>query len=287
MVDCINIKREIGKGIKNALKNLINENVTLITEKWSISDKVDEYYDIVINDITKDIINSDVEKIDDGILFYTNKIENYNLLGEYVTLEYFIYNCSSTSICKFIYEKADKVNGYDEKEKVLNITLYQVNGIWFDEYCERNLVHELEHILQIHYGFTKNANYKQLVNSAYEFANYVIANQQNYSRIEIIIAKLVYYSNSHEQDAFIQEYARELKHNFSLKITHKAEIHKILEQYTNYCIYFLNNKDAPNVRNVIKQYKLFGYNSSNFEKMATKQLNRLKRKINNVEKNFR
>ena len=46
----------------------------------------------------------------------------------------------------------------------------------------------------------------------------------------------------------------------------------------------MENKD---VLNAIKLYKIYGYNLSNIKMMCTKQLNRFKRKMNNIEKNFK
>ena len=46
----------------------------------------------------------------------------------------------------------------------------------------------------------------------------------------------------------------------------------------------VENKD---VLNAIKLYKIYGYNLSNIKMMCTKQLNRFKRKMNNIEKNFK
>ena len=277
---------DVAKYIKKTVKSLINENIKLINEKWSISEEVDELFEKLINDIQKDVLNANIEKIDDGLLFYSNEITNYIILNRNIKINYYIYNCASDTICDFIYNEAEKLNGFQEDENILNITLYMVKGVWRNDYNERNIIHELEHILQINYGFTKNKNYKKLMDNAYNYANFVLRNQQQYSRIELIVAWLVYYSNSHEQDAFIQEYARELKRNLSILYTKKSETHKILRKYEEYCEYFENYKDTPYIINSVKQYKLFGYNFSNFEKMITKQLMRFKRKMKNVEKNF-
>ena len=45
----------------------------------------------------------------------------------------------------------------------------------------------------------------------------------------------------------------------------------------------MENKD---ILNAIKLYKIYGYNISSIKMMCTKQLNRFKRKMNNIEKNF-
>ena len=63
---------EIRKHLKKEIQRMLIENTTLITEKWSICDKVDEYYDKVLEDIRLDIPNSQIEKIDNGLYFITN-----------------------------------------------------------------------------------------------------------------------------------------------------------------------------------------------------------------------
>ena len=277
---------EIRKHLKQEIQRMLIENTTLITEKWSICDKVDEYYDTVLEDIRLDIPNSQIEKIDNGLYFITNQITNYTILEQTFSINYYIYNCINQKYCDFIYQEGEKLNGYEEDEKILNITLYMVNNRWVDDYCEKNLSHEIEHIIQINYGFIKNANYKKLMSPAYDQANEVLRSENGYNEIEKALAWLIYYSNSHEQDAFMQEYARELRKNPSFLFSKKSSTHNILNHYTYYAKYFLDNMENKDVLNAIKLYKIYGYNLSNIKMMCTKQLNRFKRKMNNIEKNF-
>lgn len=257
---------------------MLEENLTLITEKWSICDEVDEYYDKILEDIRKDIINSHIEKLDNGLVVYMNEIGHYKILQQTFTINYYIYNCANSYICDFIYNEGASLNGYQEDEKILNITLYMINN---------NLSREIEHIIQINYGFTKNANYKKLMTPTYDQANEVLRSENGYNEIEKALAWLIYYSNSHEQDAFMQEYAKELRKNPSLMITKKSYTHVILNNYIYYANYFLDNINNKNVLNAIKLYRIYGFNTSNMKMMCTKQLNRFKRKMNNVEKNFK
>lgn len=278
---------EIREQVKKGLRKILEENLTLITEKWSICDEVDEYYDKILEDIRKDIINSQVEKLEDGLVVYMNEIEHCKILQQTFTINYYIYNCANSYICDFIYNECESLNGYQEDEKILNITLYMINNKWVDSYCERNLSHEIEHIIQINYGFTKNANYKKLMTPTYDQANEVIRSENGYNEIEKALAWLIYYSNSHEQDAFMQEYAKELRKNPSLMIIKKSYTHVILNNYIYYANYFLENINNKNVLNAIKLYRIYGFNASNMKMMCTKQLNRFKRKMNNVEKKFK
>lgn len=278
---------EIRRQVKRGLQQMLEENLTLITEKWSICDEVDEYYDKILEDIRKDIINSQVEKLDNGLLLYMNEIGHYKVLQQTFTINYYIYNCANSYICDFIYNEGGSLNGYQEDEKVLNITLYMINNKWVNSYCERNLSHEIEHIIQINYGFTKNANYKKLMTPTYDQANEVLRSENGYNENEKALAWLIYYSNPHEQDAFMQEYAKELRKNPSLMITKKSDTHAILNNYIHYANYLLDNINNKNVLNAIKLYRIYGFNASNMKMMCTKQLNRFKRKMNNVEKNFK
>ena len=69
---------------------MLEENLTLITEKWSICDEVDEYYDKILEDIRKDIINSHIEKLDNGLVVYMNEIGHYKILQQTFTINYYI-----------------------------------------------------------------------------------------------------------------------------------------------------------------------------------------------------
>lgn len=273
--------------IKKEFQNILTENCKILTEKWSISDEVEEYYEKILNDITLDIPNSDTEKIDNGIVFHTNVLENYHILEQTLQINYFIYNCSDIYLCDFVYDNGEKLNGYEENEKRLNITLYMVNGKWVEKYCEKNIFHEVEHILQINYGFKNNPNYTKLMSSSYDMANLILRSDNGYTKIDKAIAWVIYYSNSHEQDAFMQEYARELRRNPSLIMSKSSEIHQILRIYSYYAEYILDNIENIKVKNAIKRYKIYGYNVTNFKMMCTKQLNRFKKKMSNIEKNFK
>lgn len=279
--------KEIKETVKREIKRSINENIRLITEKWSFSDVIDDNVPIVLDFIQSDLTNADMEQIDKGLFIHIRENVPYEVLGRKLTLNYFVYNCSDDTLCDFIYKNGDYINGFQEDENILNLTLYMVRNQWRSDYCEKNVSHELEHILQIEYGLSKNQNYTRLMDNAYDYASQILRKKDIHSKEEIIVAWLIYYGNSHEQDAFIQEYGQVLKKNPFYIFTKNSDTHNILKNYTNCCNYFLENIDSKRITNAINQYRFFGYNKSNFRMMATKQLNRFKKKMNNIEKNFK
>ena len=143
------LENKINEKVKKIVSQKINESIELITEKWSISDEVDIFSEKMLKDILLDIPNAKQEFIDDGLLFVSNIIKNYSICEQSFELNYYIYNCSNEKLCDFVYKEAMNLNGYEEDKKVLHLTLYMINNIWKMEYCEKNVSHEIEHILQI------------------------------------------------------------------------------------------------------------------------------------------
>lgn len=278
---------EIKKLIKSNLSRIINENIQIITEKWSYSNTVDEAVDNLLSFIRKNRINSSYEPIENGVGIYINEQVPYTIFGKEIKINYYIYVCANKTICDFIYENCDKINGFVEQDNTLSLTLYMIGNNFVMEYCEKNLSHELMHILQVTYGLKNNPKYKQLINNAYTYASEIINNQDNVSEEEMIVAWLVYYSNSHEQNAFMQEYWRELKTSPSLIITKKAEIYTLLQTYSEYSQVFKENCTNRYFKNALSAYKAFGYNINNFKLMIDSQIKRLEKKIKNVENNVR
>ena len=64
-----NLENKIFEKVKKIISQKINESIELITEKWSISDEVDNFSDKILKDILLDIPNAKQEFIDEGLLF--------------------------------------------------------------------------------------------------------------------------------------------------------------------------------------------------------------------------
>lgn len=261
----------------------------IITEKWSISDKIDDGINIILNTILKDYsTHAECYKLDDGLWFYKNEDIPIEIFDINTKLTYFYYFTNDAKICDFVYNNASSLNGFDEKNNTLYITLYSINGEIQTDYSIKNLVHETEHLLQIHYGLKNNINYKKLTSDAYDFATSKIYNEKFNNFAEKVIAFLIYYSDSHEQDAFVNEYYKEIISNIGVLYNNTAEINRINELYQYYIDCFHSNIDKNiDYLNALNEYKQFGYNQTNFCIMLKKQKHRLEKKINNVKKHFK
>lgn len=281
-----NIKHITIEEVQKTMKNFVNENVRLINEKWSISDDVQNATEKVLRDIHNSLYNSDCTTvIKKQLYFYQGTVNNYKLFNKTITLNYYVYECINNEICHQVYNEGYHIDGFDEDCSTLNLTLYMVQDHWKELYCEKNVAHELEHILQIGYGEANNEKYERLTNGCYNHASEVIMNQTQYNKFDIMLAKLFYYCNPHEQDAFIQEYAIELKHNLEVLLNNNSELHTILRNLKNYYFQFANNKSLFN--NSVNSYRIYGYTYNSMNKMFSKHIQRLEKKMKNVEKNYK
>ena len=282
------IKNIIQKGLFNAIKDKINEREKLITEMWSYSDQMDNTMDYVYDILSKNIHNGEMYKLDYGIGLRRGIIKNLTLFGiDDITFEYYIYECRDNETCRYIINNAFSENDYSENEKHLVVTFYTVMGQLIEEPSNKNLSHELEHILQISQGIKNNPRYNQLVNSAYNMASSVIADSDNKNKFDVIIAWLIYYSNKHEQDAFMNEYYQDLRNMKSLINDKNSETHLRYNDYLKKVAIFKNNINNQTLLQALSQYKIYGYNIKNFQIMIDKGLHRFQKKMNNIEKHFK
>ena len=162
-----------------------------------------------------------------------------------------------------------------------------VNGDIIEDFSNTNIKHELEHILQISKGKQNNEKYKSLVSDAYFMATNVLYNRDKHSHADYVIAKLIYYSDPHEQDAFMNEYYDSLKRNFHYLITKSSETHLRLKEYNELINYFNENITNSNLLSSLNKYRIFGYTKHNFKIMIDKGVKRFQKKMNNIEKHFK
>lgn len=284
----INIRDIVVEEVQKQMKHFINENYQIINEKWSISDDVQNAMEKILSDVKNAMYRNGecTTLLKRQLYLYRGTIDNYILLRNYnITLYYYVYNCSNEQYCNYVYNEADHIDGFVEETNELYLTLYMVNNEWNEELSEKNVVHELEHILQASNSKLNNKKYKVLMNACYNFANDILQHQGCHNQYEITLAKLFYYTNSHEQDAFLQEYARKLEYNAGCLFTKDSEMHKILNNLKGYYSEFINNKDA--FKETIKDYRSFGYTFGTMSKMFSRQIQRLEKKMQKVEIKFR
>ena len=283
----MDLKHIIRKKVIEVLNEEIKRNESLITEMWSYSEDMDSAMEYVYDTIANNINNTERHIMDKGIVLIKGVIKNNLTLFNIpdITCEYYVYDSSDDEKYRFIYKNGYSVNGYYEKEKLLVVTLYTVNGRLIEEPSNKNLSHELEHILQISKGLEHNKNYSQLMNSAYNYASEIIADSTS-SITETILAWLIYYSNKHEQDAFMNEYYQDLRNNQQFVNDKDSETHIRLADYADKYEKFNKYADTSEMRDAIKHYKMLGYTKANLSVMFNKGLNRFKKKMLNIEKHF-
>ena len=282
------VQNIIKETLFNVLRDKINERENLVTEMWSYSDQMDKTIDYIYDILYQNISNSEMHKLDFGVGLKHGIIENLTLFEiDGITFEYYIYECCDNTTCRYIINNAFYENNYSENEKYLVVTFYTVMGRLIEEPSNKNLSHELEHILQISQGTRNNPRYSQLIDSAYIMASNIIADSENRNKFDIIIAWLIYYSNRHEQDAFMNEYYQDLRNMKSLIDNKNSETHLRYNDYLKKAEIFKNNINTPELLQSLSQYKIYGYNIKNFQIMIDKGLHRFEKKMNNIEKHFK
>ena len=282
------IKRLIKETVFKCFSEKIKEREQLLTEMWSYSDNMDDMMDYVYGQLSKHLYKAKLNKIDYGIGLHSGTIDNLTIFGiEGITFEYYVYECMNDNICRYVIENAYNENNYSEEDKHLVVTFFTVLGQLIEEPSNKNLSHELEHILQISMGMKNNPKYSQLTGDAYKKASRVIHEMGNDNSFDCLIAWLIYYSEQHEQDAFMNEYYQDLRNMKQFIRDENSETHIRYMDYKNKCEIFKNNINNKNMLNALSEYKLYGYNVNNFTIMIDKGLHRFKKKMNNVEKHFK
>ena len=254
-----------------------------LCEKWSRSDEIDGVVSLVYSKIEETLGNATENKIEKGLSLYVGDFE-CEMWCEKVNVEYYVYNADSDEIIYNAIQNAFSRNGYDEETKEMIITIYLSNGEVIEPVSTKNISHEVEHILQIQYSKKNNKNYKLLNRDEYKYASEIIDNEKA-PQIAKKIAWLFYYSNRHEQDALMNEYYEDLRHNRQFIIDKNSEIHSRLFSYEHLAEWckLCNTEEFNNELNV---YRRFGYNRTAFFTMVDKGLKRFKKKMKNVEKHF-
>lgn len=274
---------DIVKEVRKKINTSIVENRQFLNEKWSYSSDVEEESDKLIEAIQQNFLNCDSTKITKDIIIYVGEINDYLIFGDNITIQYYVYNCHNIEAINYLYNGGGYYqSGYAEDSKTLILTLYAVNNNLQKRLTKKETVHEVEHIMQSFYGKINTEKYTKLVTDIYTVANNILQNPNIHSKVDIIIAKSIYYSNSHEQDAFMQEYYQELKNNRFIQISKKGEIYAILKEYLN-CYNFIIDKCSDND---LKVYKYYGVTKNNLSKYINKQIKRFERKMKNIEKHF-
>jgi len=275
--------------IHEVFREHLNECESLITERWSYSDDMDNAIDHVYDIVTSCIRTGNIKlnKIDYGVGLYSGS-SKISLFGiDDITLNFYLYECPDDEVCRYIISNAFSENDYDEDKKVLTITVFTVLGSLIEEVSNKNVSHELEHILQISKGHSGNAKYDSLMNSAYRAASEIIYSKGNNNNdFDVIVAWLIYYSNPHEQDSFMNEYYQDLRSMRQLIQNKNSETHRRYYDYYKKCDIVKKYQSNQDFLNILQKYRIYGYTLRNFNIMIDKGIKRFAKKMKNVEKHF-
>lgn len=269
--------------MKNINEIRFNRLHQSLNETWSRSEEIDLAVDKIFKSIETSIPNANHKQLDSNLELYSGNTI-CTLWETDIKIEYYAYNATDTNTANYIISNGFSMNGYDETTQEMIITIYLINGDVLEPISTKNITHETEHILQIILSKKNNKNYSQLNGEEYNYAETVIYDNSTNTTAKKI-ATLFYYSNRHEQDAFMNEYYEDLKHNRQFILDKNSETHQRYFTY-QHLAEWSKFQDNEEFNAELEKYRKFGYNKKIFSIMVEKGLRRFERKMRNIEKHF-
>ena len=274
-----------GKTIQEAVNKVLKEQEEFLFEKWSHYEDLDnavKYVYDAIGEIVPTIKNKEVIK---NQIYYRDGQTKITVFGREMNLVFRFYIATSDKFINTMVNHCYCKNGISDDEKTIILTIYTVNGDLLEPMTNKTVSHELKHVLQISLGMNNNINYSSLGDLAFEHSADVLGSKES-TDTDRIIATLYYYSNEHEQDAFMEEYYKDLC-NMRQSIQDKdSETHDRMRQYKGLIDWYYENKENQDVISAVASYRIHGMPKRNFETMINNGYKRFLRKMRNIEKNF-
>lgn len=267
------------------INGIMDDRIALLLERWSHSEDVDRYVDYVYGKIKEAGNTLEWKKTEYPNLFVQSGKTDVTIFGIDLTLCFTVYFAFSHDAAKHAIERHNSGNSIDLDGKRLNIIVFVHNGEVVEAVSTPNIMHEIEHLLQISKGFKSKEDMHDIVNAAYHVA-YSILIGGEYGEEEKAVARLVYISNPHEQDALMNEYYYQLMHHEQFVGVRGGATIDTLKKYEEDAEWFLGNMYEPWMDALITRYRAVGLNRSVFGSMVRNGLHRFKRKMRNVEKHF-
>lgn len=279
---------DLGKIIKEeAYRLVLDECTQYLFERWSHSDEIDSSVELIYKTIEETVADAEKTVIDSKALYVLQNSVCIELFGMDILLTYHMFVGNSYDVINFLVGNSAGENNFSEDTNELVVTIYTIDGNLVESVSNPNLYHEVEHVSQISKGKERNANYKEFMDNAYKIASSIISDAGKYSEAEEKVAWLYYYSNPHEQDAFVNEYYYNLSHMKEFLIGETNPTRKILKEYEKLVGWYDENKNGEDVVEAVLEYRKTGMPKKNFEAMIHKGLKRFKKKMANVEKHFK
>lgn len=276
----------INANIKSVFRALLKEEESFLLETWSHYEEIDSAIDYIYTAIGNVARNTRDKTIVKGRIYLRSGETHVNVFKRELKLVFHMYIATDKEAADYMIKHCYAQNGLSADQKTLVLTIYTIMGNLLEPVSNKNVAHELKHILQISKGFENNVNYTSIADLSYEHSSTILSNSGSHTQTEINIAWLYYYSNPHEQDAFMGEYYKELCYGNQYILDKNSETHERQRHFENLLAWYNSNKTNPEVVEAISQYRVFGMPKRNFEAMINKSYKRFLKKMKSIEKHF-
>lgn len=256
--------------------------MTLINEKLSISPKSEAFCQYILQSISDDIHNhtekeSNGRKYKEGSL--TLSTDGFIEEPEQLQIDYIVYKIRDMIDFNYMIRSGqyNLNSSADYDNGTINIVLCSTSlyDLQFaDSTYWGTVLHEVNHILQYASGFVKNKRIEKVIEELLS----------NNKEIYQTIGQLLYFLQTHEQDAFANSFygtlcqnniARTTSVDYVLQYSEFPRFLRLIEKFYSY--------PRQEVEEVLKTYNI---KPNNVRKLITKSKARFLKKLENVYKRY-
>lgn len=253
---------------------------SLVVEKKGISDEVDKLANDVIEQIWNDSLSKQRMFSPRTKLYYVDgsfKLDGFD--GE-LSVNYVLYFFDTIESYNSNIDLMHDSSSFDDETKTMRVSTGLIDGeLTYAIYEE--VYHELLHYFEYSKGMTKNVD---LYNKVSDFITKSVKPEND---ILLNVAKLVYYSFPHEQDAFAHQF-----YGFLKKMRPTDEFQVLLYNASmfralDYSYMVFKHGLADNRKNIITLLLHFGMNLESFKKRIHFGRKRLEKKLKQVYNRYK
>lgn len=247
----------------------------LLTERKGISDEVDKLANDVIRKIWEDSSAKECMLSPSLKTEYVEGDFKIDGFGGELSVIYVLYFFDTVKEYNIAFDRMNDSSSFDDKTNTLRICSGLISGeLTYATYEE--IYHELLHYFEYSKGLEKNVG---LYDKATEFITKSVKAQDN---VLLNVAKLVYYTFPHEQDAFAHQF-----YGFLKNMKPKEDFDTLLYSVTMFRAaeysYRVYKKDyAANKKDIHTLLLYFGMDVESFNKRIHFGMHRLKKKLKQV-----
>lgn len=257
----------------------------LLSERWSHSEEVDRYVEYIYDKVKRPSLSEKHGKTGVKDLFFREGDCAVEIFGIALTLHYKVYSAFSEEALIYAVQNFNGGNGIDAEKKILYLTFFTYLNEVFEKATTPNIMHEVEHLLQISKGHKSSVDITTFVDKIYAIA-YNVLTAQGHTKEETAVATLIYLSNPHEQDAMMNEYYCDLANNEQFLTIDSRRTMQTLNIYKICAKWLEENKNTNMLKNILLQYREYGLTQGVLGSMVKKGVARFERKMRNVEKHY-